>query len=291
MKYKGYIFAVLSAVFYASIGIFVKSGINNEFSSVDLLMLQEIVSIPILLGICLVFYRKHLLPDRKTLFKLFLIGGVANTLMLVLNYESYKYLSIPVATVILYTYPAMVAVATTFIFKQKVTKLKVLAIAGTMAGCLLVVNIFSPAVFHTISFKGILLALGAAVMFAFLGILATHTLNDTVPFVLTFYNAVFTLAVLLIFNFKFVYKLPHATLPVWSNAALLAIISGIVAASLYYLALSSIGTVPVSIIGTLEIPVAALLSFIIIGDPLNFVQIIGIIVSLCSVIILRFDDK
>lgn len=45
MKYKGYLLAILSASFYASIGIFVKNGIGEDFNPIDLIMLQQIVTI------------------------------------------------------------------------------------------------------------------------------------------------------------------------------------------------------------------------------------------------------
>lgn len=291
MKYRGYIFAILSATFYASIGIFVKNGISKEFSPIDLIMLQEIITIAILFIVCIIKYRNEVKLSRKMLFRLIVLGGGANSLMMILNYESYKYLSIAVATVILYTYPAIVAIISVLIFKQRITKYKVLAILGTFVGCLLVINIFSPNVIVTINIKGIIFAFLSALVFAFLNMYATKILQNTTPFVVTFYNAIFTLAVLLIFNFKFVYKLKDVNLGLLTNTTLLAVLCGIIPTILFYSALKSIGSIPTSIIGTLEIPIAAMLSFFILGDSLKFVQVSGVVLALVSVILLKFERE
>ena len=291
MKYRGYLLAVLSAALFGSIGIFVKNGISKDFSPIDLIMLQQIIAISILFIVCIILYRKQLILTRKVLIRLLILGGGANTLIMVLNYQSYKYLSIAIATVILFTYPSLVAIASAVFFKEKVSLHKILAILGTFVGCLLVIDIFSPGVLASISMKGVLFAFSAAIVFAFFNMYATRILIDTKPFVVAFYNAVFTMAVLLVFNFKFIYKLPHVKLPLLINTAVLAVLCGIIPSILFYEALKSIGSIPVSIIGTLEIPIAALLSFFIMKDSLTLVQVCGIAVSLISVIILKFERK
>jgi drug/metabolite transporter (DMT)-like permease len=291
MKYKGYLLAILSATFFASIGIFVKNGISKEFSPIDLIILQEIVTIIILFVICIIFYRKEIKLTRKMLIKLIILGGCSNTLIMVFNYESYKYVSIAIATVILFTYPTLVAIATIVIYKKRISLHIAIAIIGSFVGCLLVVNILSPSVFNTINIKGVVFAFLGAVSFAFFNMYAAKILEETKSFVVTFYNAIFTMAVLLIFNFKFISKLTDLNLNIITYAILLAVMSGIIPSVLFYEALKRIGSIPVSIIGTLEIPIAALFSFFIMKDSLSSVQVCGVIVSLISVILLKFERK
>lgn len=291
MKLKGYIYALISTLLYASIGVFVKNGISQEFSQIDLVMLQNLLTIVIMFIVCITRYKNELKVSKTMLKKLFILGGIANTLMLVCNYTSYKYLSITIATVILYTYPAILAIASYIIFKNKISKNKVFAIAGTFLGCLMVINIFSKATLSQLNFNGVAFAFLAAIAFAFMNMYASTILETVSPPIVTFYNSIFSTLVLLIFNFKFVFKLQYITLPLLNNTLMLTVFCGILPSILFYAALKHIGPIPTSIIGTLEIPFAALISFFIMNDSLSAVQILGIIVSLLSVILLRFEKS
>lgn len=291
MKYRGYLFAFLSALLYGSIGIFVKNGISVDFGPIDLVMLQMLISIILLFIICMIMFRKEIKLSRKQLLRMLILGGISNTMILVFNYMSYKYLSIAVATVILYTYPALVAIASAVIFKVRVSGNKKIAIIGTFFGCLMIINIFSPSVLASIKVVGLVYAFLAAVAFAFFNLYAAKILEDTKPFIVAFYNSIFTLAVLLVFNFGFVYKLRQIGSTLFVNTLLLAILCGIIPSILYYMALKNIGSIPVSIIGSLEIPIAGILAFLVFKDKLSALQIIGILVSLASVMLLKFERE
>jgi drug/metabolite transporter (DMT)-like permease len=291
MKYRGYLLAFLSAALYGSIGIFVKNGISEKFGPIDLIMLQMLLSIFVLFVIFAFKSKKELKLSIKQFKRLFILGGLSNTAILVFNYQSYKYLSIAVATVILYTYPALVAIASAVIFKVRVTSNKVIAIIGTFIGCLLIINITSPSVLASLNGVGLVYAFLAAIAFAFFNLYAAKILNDTKPLVVAFYNSIFTFAVLLVFNFGFIYKLQYIKKDLLMNTSILAIFCGIIPSLLFYVALKDIGSIPVSIIGSLEIPIAGILACLVFGDTLSSIQIIGILISLASVILLRFEPK
>lgn len=93
MKTKGFIYAIISAVLFGSAGIFVKEGYSNNFSPVDLLMLQYIIAGIILFIICVFKYRDSLKLNKSIMKKLFIQGAIFNTLMTVFFYSSFKYLN------------------------------------------------------------------------------------------------------------------------------------------------------------------------------------------------------
>lgn len=286
MKLKGFIYAIISSIFFGSAGIFVKSSYTENFSPVDLLMLQYIIAILILFMICIVKYRTSLKLTKSMLKKLIIQGVVGNTFMTVFFYSSFKYLDMAVATMLLYTYPAMVAVVSFIFLKAKISKLKIAAIFGTFLGSLLVLNIFSSS-FNSISMIGILFGVLAAVFYAFMNLYAEKIVEDVPSMVITFYTTVFSLIVLFIINYGFIGKIPTITPESILNAALLAFFCEIIPLTLLYSAIKYIGSISTSIITTVELPASAVFSYFIMHESISFIQIIGILIIGYSVIILK----
>ncbi len=286
MKLKGFIYAIISSIFFGSAGIFVKSSYTENFSPVDLLMLQYIIASIILYIICLIKYRTSLKLSKSMLKKLIIQGVVGNTLMTVFFYSSFKYLDMAVATMLLYTYPAMVAAISFVFLKVKISKLKIAAICGTFIGSLLVLNIFSSS-FSSISLKGVLFGVLSAIFYAFMNLYAEKIVEDVPSMVITFYTTIFSLVVLFIINYGFIGKIPSITSGSIQNAALLAFFCEIIPLTLLYSAIKYIGSVSTSIISTIELPASAVFSNFIMHENIRLVQIIGILIIGYSVIVLK----
>ncbi|MDO6355505.1 DMT family transporter [Caloramator sp. CAR-1] len=289
MRVKGFLYGILSAIFFGSSGIFIKHGYDKNFSPVDLLMLQYIIAGIILFIYSLIKYKSNIKLTKELYKKLFIQGAIFNTLMTVFFYSSFKYLDVAVATILLYTYPTMVALFSFMFLGEKLSKIKVFAIVGTLIGCYLVLNI------HNINLNkaiiiGIIFGLLSAVFYAGVNIYAKYIVEDVPEVLVTFYSTTFSLLVLLIFNFPFIFKLSSISFVSVKNAALLAVFCEIIPLTLLYAAIKYVGPVTTSIISTIEIPSAAVLSFIFMGERLNIIQVIGIILVIICVILLKRDE-
>lgn len=289
MKLKGFVFAVISALFFGSAGIFVKSGSSVDFTPVDLLMLQYLIATAILFIMCLLNYRSKLRLTRDMFIRLLIQGALGNTLMTVFFYLSFKYLDIAVTTMLLFTYPAMVAMASFIFFKEKVSKTKLFTILGTFLGCFLVLDIFSKSV--TINYLGVIFALLSAVFYSFMNLYAEKIVTDVPGLVITFYTTIFSLAVLFIFNYSFITKLGAITSSSVLNAGLLAFFCEIIPLSLLYESIKYIGPISTSIISSLELPASAIVAFIFLKEKLSTVQILGIILVVFCVIKLKTEHS
>lgn len=287
MNIRGYIYAIVSAIFFGSAGIFVKNGYSEIFGPVELLMLQYIIATIILFIISIIKYKKSLFQSKSMLIKLFIQGAFGNTLMTVFFYSSFKYLDISIATMLLYTYPAMVAIISSLFFKEKISRRKIIAIICTFIGCLMVLNIFTGNTLKSSGIIGIMYGILAAVFYSFMNIYAKNIVEDVPPVIITLYTTIFSLIVLFIFNFGFIYKIGNITFSSIKNAAFLAFFCEIIPLTLLYAAIKEIGSVNTSIIGTLELPAAAIFSFLFIGEKLSILQISGILLAVYSVIRLK----
>lgn len=285
MKLKGFIYAIISAVFFGSAGIFVKSGYSANFSPMDLLMLQYMIAGVILFVMCLI-YAKDKLKLSRILFKRLLIqGAFYNTAMTVFFYQSFKYLDVAVTTMLLFTYPAIVAIASFFVFKKRISKTKIISILGTFVGCILVLDLSSR--FANLSYIGVIFALTSAVFYAFMNVYAEKIVDELPGLVVTFYTTIFSLIVLFIINFSFVHKIAYITVPSVTNAALLAFFCEIIPLTLLYEAIKRIGPVSTSIITSLELPASAIIAFLFLNERLSLTQIAGILIVVYCVMKLR----
>lgn len=289
MKAKGYIYAIISAIFFGSAGIFVKSGYSNNFGPVEILMLQYIIALIILFLFCLLKYRNKLLLSKKMLIKLLIQGAIGNTLMTVFFYSSFKYLEVSTATMLLYTYPAMVAIYSALFLGQRITKRKIFAILGTFLGSLMVLNLLSSNL-KSLNIMGICFGILAALFYSFMNIYAEGIVDEIPPMVITLYTTLFSLIILLIFNPSFISKLSVVSTSSIINAASLAFFCEIIPLTLLYAAIKNIGAVTTSIISTLELPSSALFSFFLLNEKLSIIQILGILLAVYSVIMLKKES-
>lgn len=286
MKVKGYIYAIISAIFFGSAGIFVKSGYSNNFGPVELLMLQYVIALIILFIFCLIKYRNKLLLSKKMLTKLLIQGAIGNTLMTVFFYSSFKYLEVSTATMLLYTYPAMVAIYSALFLGQRITKRKIFAIIGTFLGSLMVLNLISSNL-KSLNIMGVCFGILAALFYSFMNIYAEKIVDEVPSMVITLYTTLFSLIILLIFNPSFISKLGGVSTSSIINAASLAFFCEIIPLTLLYAAIKNIGAVTTSIISTLELPSSAIFSFIFLSEKLSAIQILGILLAVYSVIALK----
>jgi drug/metabolite transporter (DMT)-like permease len=120
-----------------------------------------------------------------------------------------------------------------------------------------------------------------------MNIYAEKIVEDIPPIVITFYTTIFSLMVLLIFNFSFIEKLSSVTFTSIQNAALLAFFCEIIPLSFLYAAIKYIGSIKTSIITTLEIPASVIFAFFILSEKISTVQLFGVFLVIGSVVILK----
>jgi drug/metabolite transporter (DMT)-like permease len=201
-------------------------------------------------------------------------------------YNAMAYLDVAVATMLLYTYPVMVALFSSIFYDERITAGKTVAIAGTFTGCLLVLNNWG-GLKGQVSVMGIIFGILSAVFYSFMNIYSGNIVNKVPAAVVTFYSTVFSLLALLLFNYKYVSSLLYMKPEVYANAGMLAFFCEIIPLTLLYAAIKKIGPVRTSIISTLEIPVSALTAFITMGENLLPLQCAGIMLIVFSIMILR----
>ncbi|MEF9934060.1 MAG: DMT family transporter [Clostridium sp.] len=289
MKLKGILIAALSSIIFGSSGLIQRPLYLENVNPLNVLTCAYFVgSITLFIYILAKKGKASLALPKKSILSL-IVHSIFGTMAVTISYAfSVKYLDVSISTMLLYTYPVLISIYSIVVLKEYVSKIKILSIVGTLFGSMLVLNIFSGS--KAISTIGLIIGIFSAFAYAFLSIYGDKMLKFNIePIVIVFYNNVITLCGLLIINNQIFSNINDLTPKVVISAALLSILCQIIPMSLLYIAIGMIGPVLTSIVTTVEIPAAAILSFLVLNEQLSLVQWTGIIIVLLCLILLKME--
>lgn len=223
--------------------------------------------------------------DPKHL-KYFFGTGVVSVLLFTLCYFSCQEIaSLAVASILLYTAPAIVVALSAVIWKEPFTKRKRIALVWTFIGCSAVTGIWSGDV--TVSVMGILLGLGAGLFYALYSIFGRFALALYPPMTVTVWTFVFCGLGSLFFLRPAELSVAFSQPSSWVYAACLVLISSVMPYITYTYGLSHVEAGKASITASLEPVVATLVGTFVFGEAINAVSVLGICFILGGIYLLK----
>ncbi len=167
MNKKAFLYIILAGVLWGTSGLFVTALAPLGFSSMQMTAARGIVSLICFLGYALIFNRK-LFAQKPMSLLLFLGSGISLFGTAFCYYTSMQLTSVSTAVVLMYTAPIFVTVFSVAFLGEKLTKLKVLAIAMMIVGCCLVSGIIGGLKFDVL---GILIGFLSGILYSSYNIL------------------------------------------------------------------------------------------------------------------------
>ena len=178
---------VLSMVIFGSIGVFVRL---IPMSSAAVACFRGICGALFILGYSLLrgisFDRGRLKKNMKILF----VSGAAIGANWILLFEAYRYTSVAVATLCYYMQPVFVILLSPFITGEKLTAKRTVCVICSLAGMVLITGIASGSGIKASGIKGILLGLGAAMLYSAV-IFLNKRLRDISDMEMTFFQLLY----------------------------------------------------------------------------------------------------
>jgi drug/metabolite transporter (DMT)-like permease len=270
---KGYLYGALSAVLFGSCGIIIKIAFEEGMDSINILIFQYIISIPIMFFAMLFIDKSMLKIDRKGLYHTAVLGIVGNTFMTVFYYGAFNYLDVSVVTILLYTYPIMVFTYSLVFEKNTLNFNKLCDVLIAFSGCFLTLGLINGV--GNFPIKGCIFGILAALFYTFMNIYSEKYMIELNPLTMNFYSIIFSLLSLMVLRFPAQSFKMDLSVQLIVCVIMLAVLCEIIPVTLLYAAIKEIGSLKVSIIGNLEIPTAMLLSFLILGESISWLQVIG----------------
>jgi len=284
-KKTGMIFAMGAAFFYGVSTITGKMAYVGGGNAVTISFYRQLLSIPILFLI-LKMAKISLKVTKRELIGLVLLGLLGGFITGALLYMSYEFISVGLSSCIHFAYPVILACIYAFIFKEKFSKTKVLALALGFGGMwfFLDSNV-------TINLIGILAALMSALTYAFyLIVMDKWGLKSMNGFKLSFYCCIFSGISLYTFGLFKGYNFTGVTSSgawVWILGTSLLI--SVLGNTMIPVAVNNVGPTVTGIIGILEPVVSVIMGVLLLGESFGISNIVGAILVLGAGILLALE--
>lgn len=195
-------------------------------------------------------------------------------------------ISLAAASILLYTAPSFVVLLSAVLWKEPVTKKKLLALALTLAGCACVCGVFSGGL--SVTLPGVLLGLGSGFFYALYSVFGRYALAHYPPLTVTVWTFLFAGPASLVLLRPAELAAAFAPVPgLWGTALALAVCSTAAPYILYTWGLARTEPGRASILASLEPVVASLTGVLAFGEPMGALTVLGIFCVLAGVYILR----
>ncbi|WP_163538576.1 EamA family transporter [Gracilibacillus sp. YIM 98692] len=289
-NYFAYLITILGASFWGLTGLFVESLYNHGFTAWEIVAARLTSSTIILVVFMSLIARQYLRIHIKHIPHFIGLGFVSIVIFNWCYFTVMEQTSLSIAVVLLYTAPVFVATLSKFIFKEQINRTKILSLILTFIGCSLAIQLI-PIGNVTIPFISIILGLLSAFFCALYSIIGKFVSWYYHPLTITVYalmmGSLFILPTSGLWNKTAAFH----SFDVWLNLFGIAVISTILAYTLYTFGLAYIESSKAAILGAMEPIVAVLVGVLIFGDALNVLQAIGIIFVINSSFLTVFQKN
>ena len=211
---------------------------------------------------------------RKELI-LLVISGIAMGFNWILLFEAYKYTTVSVATLSYYAAPIMITLVSTILFREKMTKRKLLCFVMSTLGILLITVSGGGMSGKGTDHIGILFGLGAAVLYATV-VLLNKFIKNVGGIQRTFLQ--FVAAAVTLFPYVMLTGGMHLGDLSGSGPALLLVIGFVHTGIAYCMYFSSLQYVPgqeAAVLSYIDPLVAVILSVSVLHEPMSALQVVG----------------
>jgi drug/metabolite transporter, DME family len=280
----------IAASLWGIIAIFVKGLADIGFTPMEIVAIRVTVAFMMLFILGISFFRHQLKVKIKDV-PLFIGSGIFSIVFFNWCYfTTINHMNLSLAVILLYTAPAIVVVFSRILFKEKLTSKKLIAVIGTLLGCIFITGIGSNST-GDITFLGLITGLGSGLGYALYSIFGKIALRKYQTFTINIYTflcaTLFLLPITTLWN-KLNLLLQVETL-FWALG--LGLLPTVIAYFLYTKGLEKIESSKAAIIATVEPIVATVLSVFLYNEGMSILQMIGTGMIFSSVIIVNITRK
>ncbi|KMT21753.1 DMT family transporter [Clostridium cylindrosporum] len=281
-NYKGILYAIMSSAAFGLSPIFGKLSYASGSNPTSILLFRFLIAGVVLLAY-LIYKKIDIRITKQQFIVLLLIGGVGYTVTTETLFMSYVTLGAGLGTTLHFIYPALVCLISIFVFKERVSRVKLISLL--LAG----IGLYSLIAFENqkLDIIGVILALTSGVTYSVsiiaLGFKTITSIDNRIATMYVSFGAFIGMLLYGVFSDTIVLKFNAGI--VFSYIGI-ALVSTILAIIFFLKAIETIGPTSTSILATLEPIISIILGIIIFGENLSFSLVIGSAFIVISTIIL-----
>ncbi|MBQ9419844.1 MAG: EamA family transporter [Synergistaceae bacterium] len=282
----------IAGVLWGTIGIFVNELNALGAGSSLTCFLRMFFAFVIMFSLAIVKRgKKFFIADRKTIFLCAMLGLVCHGIFNICYTASIKLNGMGVACVLMYSAPVFTAAASRIIFRERLSSLKIFALALNILGCVMTVtggDIFNNS---DISLIGILAGLGSGFCYGMAAIFGKALGEKTDSLTMSAYSYFFAVLFFAVFTrLEINLALENLKIPV------VGFLYGLIPTSLAYLVyynglrrVANASSVPV--IASIEPVAAVIIGMVIYNEHVGAGNFVGIAIVLSSIAIMMKKNK
>ena len=284
-KTLGLIFAILAATIYGCTGILAKVTYSEGCNTMTLTMFRSVFSAPVLF-LYLKLRGVSLKVTKKQFKTLMLLGLMGATLTSVFLYGSYNYISVGLTTCIHFIYPVIVAIVSVAVFKDKISKAKIISIVLSVAGLAMFLEKDLD-----LNMTGIIFALLSGVAYS-IYVLAMDMggVRDLHPMAIAFYCCCVASVLLFCYGTATSQLVYDMTPKGWIYMFIMAMCVSVGANSMIPVAVKHVGGTVTSIMGMFEPISTVILGYVVLNETMTARGLIGCALVIAAVVILTLES-
>jgi drug/metabolite transporter (DMT)-like permease len=282
---SGILLCLLSALGFAAMAVLVKLAYRADIGLVTLLATRFTLAAALFWVLALV--RRRGRPSWRLVAGGLLLGLAGYSLETALFFASIQRLGVSMAELLVYAYPALVAIGAIVLGRERLALRRMVALASATAGVLLVLAGGSHAAFDG---TGVLLALGAAAAYAAYVLFSDAVLGDLDP--VTLAALVSTGAAVAFVAAGAVHGDLHLSFGPkgWLIIGTITLVSTVLALTAFLGGVARLGASRASILSAAEPPMTLSLAMLTFGERLGALQVAGGALVLGAVLILHLPS-
>ena len=282
---KSALCVLLAGTLWGSMGLFVRKLNAVGLYALDIVQLRIAISL-VLVGLYLLIFARNKLRVRLRDLWYFAGTGIVSLLLFSWCYFSgMQEASLSVMAVLLYTSPAFIVLLSVLLFRETLTRQKLLALVLTFAGCCLVSGLGSGS---AVSMKGLLLGLGSGFFYALYSIFSRYAIERGYgSWTITFYTFLFCLlASAPLAHWGLIASALSSGVSVPVYALLMGLLTGFLAYIFYTKGLEGMESSRAGILASVEPVVGTIIGTLVFHEPLPVQSVLGIALVLGGIVVL-----
>jgi drug/metabolite transporter (DMT)-like permease len=271
---------VASAIAFGTMAILARAAYASGVDTLTLLALRFAIAAPTMFAILAA--RGLALPRGSTLLALFALGGIGYGGQAFTFFTALTLAPAGLVALLLYLHPALVAVLSSVVLRERLTPTKLAALVAALAGMILTV---APSLLGEAPAAGIAFGVAAAAIYA-VYIVAGARLARTVSALPM--STVVIASAALVFAAAALFRgpvWPQSSVG-WLAIAAIALVSTVAAITLFFAGLERIGPTRASTLSTIEPLVTVTLAAVLLGERIAPIQFLGGALILGAVVLL-----
>lgn len=283
-KAIAYTCVVVGASCWGIVGLFVHQLYEEGFTPWQVVTIRLTISSIILFPVLFFMARKYLKIKIKDIPYFFILGVVSIALFNWCYFAVMERSSLAIAVVFVYTSPVFAALIARYLYREKLTLQKNMAIVFTVIGCGLAIE-FIPVGGITVTLSTVILGLLAGFFCSTYSIIGKHVSGNYHPVTTTFYAIVFGSVFMIPTSRMWEHTEVLLTGDIWVPILGISILSTIIAYILFTVGLSYVESSKAAILSSVELIISVVVSIYVFNEILTLWQGLGFVFVIVSVVL------